>query len=59
MESEKEVNVGLAAKPDQTNASVQAALNYIIDTGEKPVTASNAPGDRASLPIPESMKSAP
>jgi hypothetical protein len=36
--------VGLAAKLDQTNPSVQAALNYIIDTGEKPVTASNAPG---------------
>jgi hypothetical protein len=35
VESEKEVNVGLAAKPDQTNPSVQAALDYIIDTGGK------------------------
>ena len=42
MESEKEVNVGLAAKPDQTNPSVQAVLNYTIDTGEKPVTGRTA-----------------
>jgi len=42
--SEKEGKVELAAKAAQVNASVQAILNYIIDTGKKPVTASNAPG---------------
>jgi len=44
IQSEKEVDVGLAAQQDQAKAFVQAALNYIIDTGEKPVTTSNAPG---------------
>jgi hypothetical protein len=36
--------VELATKLDQVNPSVQTVLNYIIDTGEKPVTTSNAPG---------------
>src|SRR5437870_11368545 len=33
-----------AAQADQPNASVTTSLNYLIDTGEKPVTYSNAPG---------------
>jgi hypothetical protein len=31
-------------KREQTTDSVEAFLNYIVDTGEKPVSASNAPG---------------
>ena len=34
----------LATKLDEARPYVRAALNYIIDTGEKPVTTSNAPG---------------
>jgi len=33
-----------AVQADQPNASVTTSLNYLIDTGEKPVTYSNAPG---------------
>jgi hypothetical protein len=33
-----------AAKTDQAIASVTTFLNYLVDTGEKPVTYSNAPG---------------
>src|SRR5438874_11724107 len=33
-----------AVQADQPNASVTTSLNYLTDTGEKPVTYSNAPG---------------
>jgi hypothetical protein len=36
--------VDLATKLDEARPYVRAALNYIIDTGEKPVTTSNALG---------------
>ena len=35
-----------AAKTDQAIASVTTFLNYLVDTGEKPVTYSNAGGPR-------------
>jgi hypothetical protein len=39
-----EVTMLHADQKSQDRVSVQAALNYIIETGEKPVTASNLPG---------------
>jgi hypothetical protein len=31
-------------KQERIIVSVEALLNYIVDTGEKPVSSSNAPG---------------